>query len=139
MGSASDTVETALGKAIYQNTTYTAGSPLFLALGVAPVDDTTFTEIPNANNYSRTSVTMNATNWPEDGTIKGKFTNNITITTATASGSWGTPTFAALMTSGTYGAGTVVVWFAIDAATIQPITSGQPGSFAPGTLVSTND
>ena len=138
MGSASDTVETALGKAVLQNTTYTAGSPLFLALGTF-ADDTTFTEIPNANTYSRTSVTMNSTNWPEDGTIKGKFTNNVAITTATATGSWGTPTYWALTTSGTYGAGTVVVWGAIDAATVQAIASGQAGNFAIGTIVVTFD
>lgn len=138
MGSLSDTVETAVGKAIFQNTTYTAGSPLFLALGTA-ADDTTFTELANANNYSRTSVTMNSTNWPEDGTIKGKFTNNVAITTATASGSWGTPTYWALTTSGTYGAGTVVVWGAIDAATVQAIGSGQALQFAIGTIVYTSD
>jgi hypothetical protein len=139
MGSASDTVETALGKAVLQNTTYTSGSPLFFALGVAPVDDTTFTEIPNANSYARWSVTMNATNWPEDGTIKGKFSNNVVSTSPTATGSWGTPTFWALTTSGTYGAGTVVVWGAIDAATVQPISTGQAASFAVGTIVVTFD
>lgn len=138
MGSLSDTVETSVGKAILQNTTYTAGSPLYLCLGTAATD-TTFTELANANNYSRTSVTMNATNWPEDGTIKGRFTNNIAITTATASGSWGTPTVWALATSGTYGAGTVVVWGAIDAATQQPIGNGQAGNFAIGSIVITVD
>ena len=138
MGSISDTVETAVGKAIFQNISYTAGSPLFLALATA-ADDTTLTEIPNANNYSRTSVTMNATNWPEDGTTKGKFSNNVAITTATATGPWGTPTYWALTTSGTYGAGTVVVWGAIDAATVQAIGNGQAGNFAIGSIVITID
>lgn len=138
MGSVSDTVETALGKAVVQAITYTASSPQYLALGTF-ADDTTFTEVANANNYSRTSVTMNATNWPEDGTIKGKFTNNVVITTATASGSWGTPTYWAMMTSGTYGAGTVVMWGAIDAATVQAIGNGNFGNFAVGTIILTFD
>ena len=134
MGSLSDTVETSVGKAVFQNTTYTAGSPLFLALGTA-ASDTTFTELANANGYTRTSVTMNATNWPEDATTKGKFTNNVAITTATASGNWGTPTVWSLWTSGTYGAGTMVVWGSIDAASQQAITNGIAGNFAIGTIV----
>jgi hypothetical protein len=138
LGSLSDTAETAVGKALLQNTTYTAGSPLFLALGTAATD-TTFTELANANGYARLSVTMNATNWPEDGTIKGKFTNGIALTMATATGSIGTPTYWALTTSGTYGAGTVVVWGAIDAATVQAIGSGQAANFAIGTIVITID
>lgn len=138
MGSLSDTAETAVGKALLQNTTYTSGSPLFLALGTAATD-TTFTELANANAYARLSVTMNATNWPEDGTIKGRFTNGIALTTATATGSWGTPSVWALMTSGTYGAGTVVVWGAIDAATVQAIGNGQAANFAIGAIVITVD
>ena len=138
MGSLSDTAETAVGKAIFQNTTYTAGSPLFLCLGTV-ADDTTFTEVANANGYARLSVTMNATNWPEDGVVKGRFTNNIALTTVTASGSWGTPTVWALATSGTYGAGSIVVYGAIDASTIQPIASGQFGQFPIGTLIAAVD
>lgn len=138
MGSLSNTVETAVGQALLQGTTYTAGSPLFLALGTV-ADDTTFTEVANANAYARLSVTMNATNWPEDGTIKGKFTNAIALTTVTATGSWGTPTVWALTTSGTYGAGTVVVYGSIDAATQQPITNGIAANFSAGTIVVTVD
>jgi hypothetical protein len=138
LGSLSDTAETAVGKAIFQNTTYTSGSPLFLCLGTAATE-TTFTEVANSNAYARLSVTMNATNWPEDGTIKGKFTNGIALTTVTATGSWGTPTVWALATSGTYGGGTIVVYGDIDPATQQPITSGQAANFAAGTIVATID
>lgn len=138
MGSAVDTVETSIGKALLQNTTYTAGSPLFLCLGTA-ASDSAFTEVANSNGYARLSITMNATNWPEDGTIKGKFTNGIALTTATASGSWGTPTVWALATSGTYGAGTFVIWGAIDPVSQSPIGNGQAGNFAIGTLVATVD
>jgi hypothetical protein len=134
LGSLADTAETAVYKALVQATNYNAGATLYLCLGTAATD-TTFTELANANGYARLAVTMNATNWPEDGTIKGKGTNAIALTMATASGSLGTPTFWALATSGTYGAGTIVLWGAIDAATVQSIGNGQAANFAIGTIV----
>jgi hypothetical protein len=138
MGSASDTAETALGKVLVQGVTYTALATKYLCIGTY-ADDGTFTEIPNANGYSRTAITMSAANWPEDGTIKGKFTNNVVITSPTASGSWGTPTVLGFARAGTYGVLDIDFYGLIDASTVQAIGSGSALNLAVGTVVLTVD
>lgn len=76
-----------------------AGATPTFAQGVATVFIALFTstpsvggsggvEVPIANNYSRVSVTNNATNWPSASS--GLKSNGTAITFGTASGSWGT-------------------------------------------------
>ena len=136
MGSAANYAETKIGKAIFQNTTWTAGATLYVALGTA-ASDSAFTEVANSGGYARTAVTMSAANWPEDGTILGKFSNNISITSATATASWGTISQVALFDSATYGAGNMIVWNATDTA--QAVGNGQAANFAIGAIVFTVD
>jgi hypothetical protein len=64
---------------------------VYVALSTTtPNDDgTNFTE-PVGNNYSRASVTNNATNWP--AASGGSKDNGTAVTFPTASGSWGTVT-----------------------------------------------
>jgi hypothetical protein len=75
----------------------------FLALGTAMADQEagTFTEVTNAGAYARQAVTFAAA-------ANGATSNSADVTFPTATGSWGTVTHVAVVTSGTYGGGSVI-------------------------------
>lgn len=132
MGSAFDVAETLIGKAIFQHVAYDAGATLAICWATA-ADETGFTEVANANGYARTGVTANATNFPEDGTIKGQFSNGTAIITANASGAGWTATHVVITDSATYGAGNRIAWNALDAPITVP--SGSNAKFDIGQMI----
>jgi hypothetical protein len=95
---------------VFQGATATAlSTPCFIAWHTGdPLDDGSATnEVGNTNNYARTSFTFGTTNWNAATTPSNDaasiVTNKLTITTATASGSWGTITFFSLRIVSTIG------------------------------------
>ena len=116
MGSKSDYLENKVIDHVLGGVTYTPVATTYIALcTTTPTDASTgatIVEVANSNNYSRVSVTINNTNWPN--ATAGLKKNGTTITFPTASGSWGTVTSFAILDSGTYGAGNVLFWSALD-------------------------
>lgn len=76
-------------------------------------DGTGGTEVANANGYARTSYTNNGTNW---GAAAANLKTNATVLTfPEATGSWGTVAGMTFHTSGTYGAGSLILVAALTA------------------------
>jgi hypothetical protein len=102
MGSITDVLENALLNHI-ANTAYTASATIFVALCTADPTDTATTlagvEVTNANAYARTAITFSAA-------ASRQVIQSGAVTFPQASGAWGTITHWAIVTSGTYGAGT---------------------------------
>ena len=90
-------------------------------------------EVANANNYARKSTAGADWNVASGGQID----NANAITFNQASGSWGTVTHFALVSSETYGEGYVIGWAAL--TTEKSIGDGDTPSFAAGALVITAD
>jgi hypothetical protein len=102
MGSITDVLENALLNHV-ANTAYTASATIFVALCTADPTDTATTlagvEVTNANAYARTAITFSAA-------ATRQVIQSGAVTFPQASGAWGTITHWAIVTSGTYGAGT---------------------------------
>lgn len=85
----SDYLENELLDHVFGAAAYTAPATLYIALfTAAPGDDGTGGTEVSGNNYSRVSVTNNATNFP--AASAGAKSNGTEIAFPTASGSWGT-------------------------------------------------
>ena len=106
-------------------TPYTAPTTLWVALFTGTAASvranleagTISDEVANSGAYARTAVTFNAAT-----SGAGTSTNSADVTFTAASGSWGTVTCVAIMDSGTYGAGNVLVYGEL--GTAKTITSG---------------
>lgn len=136
MGSFSNYLENKVLDHVIGGPDYTRPATLYVALcTTAPTDASTGSTIvePSGDNYSRTAVTNNATNFP--AASSGSKANGTVITCPTASGSWGTITHIALMDASS--AGNVVAWGALD--TSKTIDSGDTISFAISALTVTLD
>lgn len=81
-------------------------------------------ELPSSNGYARQAIT-----WSAAGGNSVQNTNTITFT---ASGSWGTVTHWALVSSGTRGSGTAYARGALDAP--RTVTNGVQVRFTAGTV-----
>jgi len=110
---------------------FTAPATVYVALfTAAPNDAGGGTEV-SGNNYSRKSVTNNATEWP--AASGGSKSNANAITFATPSGSWGTVGWFALFDAST--SGNMLAWSALDST--QSPESGNTVQFDAGTLFGT--
>jgi hypothetical protein len=107
-----------------------APATVYLALGTA-CDATGLTGEPVGNGYSRTGITNNTTNFPTTSTQTKS--NAVAVTTATASGNWGTLGFGALYDAAS--TGNMLYWGPLSVA-VGP-GSGQAVNFAVGTIVAT--
>jgi len=86
-------------------------------------------EIPNSYGYARVSVP--AATWAT--AVNGRITNALTITFPFASGNWGWVRFFVLVSSSTYGAGSVLLYSSLDSQ--RNIIAGSQFRFNPGALV----
>lgn len=87
-GGKSDFLENELLDHVLGNAAYSAPSPVFVGLFTATPSDTGGGTEVSGSNYSRASVTNNATNFPAaSGGLKS---NGTDITFPVPSGSWGT-------------------------------------------------
>lgn len=105
MGSLSDFAENALINHICTNSAYSPASTLYLALCTAdPTDAATgasMNEVGNSNGYARTAITFAAAS-------SRRVTQTGGVSFPTATGSWGTVTHWAIVTTNTYGSGNVL-------------------------------
>lgn len=127
MGTLSDYAENALLKHISTEAAYSPAATIYLALCTAdPTDAATgasMNEAANANSYARTAITFGAA-------ASRRVTQSATVTFPTATGSWGTITHWAVVTSNTYGSGNVLAHGALNAS--QAIVNGNVPSVASG-------
>jgi hypothetical protein len=117
---------------LFNGGTFAQPSNLYLALyTVAPTVSTTGTEVTNAGAYARVTMACNTTNWP---TISGSTTtvsNGVAFTFAAATATWSSGsniTDAGIISSGTYGSGTLYYWG--DVTVAKPVFNGDTASFA---------
>lgn len=127
-GSMSDYLENKILDHVLGNTAYTAPATTYLGLWTATLSDTstgsTAGEV-SGGSYARVAVTNNTTNWPNASA--GSKNNGTDITFTTATGSWGTITYAAILDSGTAGAGNILYWW--DLTTSKTVASGDTVKF----------
>lgn len=137
MGSLSDYAENKILEHIVGKTSFTMPS-IWIALtasGNAITDSSTGTSIvePSGNAYARKSTA--GTDW---GTAaSGAISNSNAITFTTATGSWGTISYFALVDNATTGAGNIIAWGSI--TTPKAIDNGDTASFAVGDIDITLD
>ena len=102
MGTLSDFAENAVVKHLTREAAYSPAATIYLALCTGDPTDTgtgaSMNEVSNGNNYARTAVTLGAAS-------SRRVTQSGTVTFPQASGSWGTISHWAIVTSGTYGSG----------------------------------
>jgi hypothetical protein len=111
------------------NASWSAPGTVYVALGTAlSADGDSFTEV-TGNNYSRVSVTNNATNWPAASSGWKQSGTAITFPTATPSG-WGIITHFAIFDAST--GGNMLIWGALESAEL--IISGNNPEFQSGNL-----
>ncbi len=129
MGSFADFLENELLDHVFGNAAYTAPSPIHVGLSTTTITDAggNITE-PSGNNYSRVSVTNNATNFP--AASGGAKSNGTAITFPTASGSWGTVIDFFISDAGS--GGNILCYGTLTAS--KTIGSGDTASFAIGEL-----
>lgn len=123
----SDFSENALVKHITREEAYSPAATLYLALCTAdPTDAATgasMNEVANTGSYARTSVTYGAAS-------SRRVTQSGTVTFPALTGSLGTATHYAIVTSGTYGSGDVLASGAF--AVAKSLVSGNIPSVASG-------
>jgi|SRR5687768_10833614 len=126
MGAYSDFTLNAVSAA-WAGTPFTVPGTLYLGFSTSTIsaDGTGITE-PVGNGYARLAVAMNATTWT---VTANAITNAIALTTATASGNWGTLTDAFLYSTAS-GAGTLYAFDVL--ATARTVTSGEALTCAAG-------
>lgn len=112
MAEMTDYLEDALLNHTFRNSAYTSPTNVYLALyTAAPSDAGGGTEVANANGYAREAITFSA---PSGGAV----TNSNTMTFTASGGAWGTITHAAILDSGTHGAGNMLMWTDISSVVI---------------------
>ena len=105
MGDFSDYLENKWLDHVLEGATFTVPTTVALALHTAdPLDDGSGAEVPNTNNYSRTSCKAQFATLAATRIIS----NDGDITCPTASGSWGTVTHWGLWDNATWGAGNLL-------------------------------
>lgn len=135
-GSASDYLENKLLNEVVGKTAYTMPTAYIALLTAVPDDaDTgaTLTEPSTGDGYAR--ITTSGASWA--AASGGSTSNAAILTSATATGDWGTILAIALVDSATVGAGNVLVWGEL--ATSKTVLSGDSLTFAVGDLVITLD
>jgi hypothetical protein len=110
MAGLSDTYENRALDWLLVTGTPTRASGTWLALyTAAPTDSTSGTEVANSGAYARTSIAF-------DAAASGATANAGDVTFPTATGSWGTITHWAVVDSGTYGGGNIILYGAFNAS-----------------------
>jgi hypothetical protein len=121
MGSLTDVAENALLNHLC-STAYTASATLFVALCTADPTDTATTlagiEVANANAYARTAITFSAA-------ASRQVIQSGAVTFPPATGAWGTVTHWAIVTSGTFNAGTCLAHGAFTGS-FSPVNGNTP-------------
>jgi hypothetical protein len=135
-GSASDWAELKILEHMVGKTSWTMPTVYVALMTAAPGEANSgsgLSEVANSNNYARKSTAGGDWNSASAGAIA----NANAITFNQASGSWGTVSHFALMTSPVHGEGYMIAWG--DLTTPKAIDSGDTPEFAAGELDITCD
>lgn len=136
MGSFSNDLEDKVLDHIFGGGDYSRLATVYVGLWTAALSDTSTGSSANevsGGSYARVAVTNNATNWP--AASGGAKANGTVITFPTATGSWGTVTYFAVLSAAT--AGDILGWSILTQS--KAIGSGDTASFAVGDLDITLD
>lgn len=99
--SASNYLELELLDHVLGGADYTRPATVYISLHTGDPGETGASEVASSNNYSRASVTNNATNFP--AAASGSKSNDTVIQFATPSGTWGTVTHFGIWDAATTG------------------------------------
>lgn len=140
MSAMSDYLEVSLRTHLWRTSTWSKPTTARIALCTAATNDAntgaTITEVGNSNNYSRIAADPADGTWTAASSTDGLTDNASALTSATASGSWGTVSHIAICDSATHGAGNSIVHGALTAS--KTVASGDVVQFAAGALDITN-
>lgn len=125
MGSLSNVGENALVEHIFLETAYSPAATVYLALATSDPGEAatgaSMNEVANSGSYARTAITFGAAG-------SRRVTQSGAVNFPAATGSWGTVSHWAIVTSATYGAGNVLAYGAF--AVAKSIVSGNTPSVA---------
>jgi hypothetical protein len=139
MGSLSNYAENKILDHIVGKTSFTMPS-IYLALWTdsATIDDASTGSTANEVSTSGTSYARKSTSGSDwEAAASGAIQNAGAITFTTATGSWGTVKYVALVDNATAGAGNIIAWAQL--GTNKAITTGDTASFAAGDIDITLD
>ena len=136
MGSFSDDLEDKVLDHVFGGSDYSRLATVHVGLWTSALSDSDGGSAAgevSGGSYARVAVTNNATNWP--AASGGAKANGTVITFPTATGSWGTVTYFAILSAAT--AGDILGWAILTQS--KAIGSGDTASFAVGDLDITLD
>lgn len=118
---------------IHGKTAFTMPTIYMALYTTAPTDSTSGTEVANSGSYARVAVPGASWNAASGGSISNAADINFTQ----ATGSWGTVVAAALVDSGTHGAGNIIAY--VPLTINKTIDSGDTFKIAIGDAIYTLD
>lgn len=140
MSAMSDYLEVQIRTHLWRTGSMTKPTVAQVALCTAATTDantgTTITEVANSGSYARIAANPADGTWSAPDSTGGLTDNVGTLTSATATGSWGTISHIAICDSATWGAGNSIVHGALTAS--KTVASGDVVQFAAGALDITN-
>ena len=139
MAALSTYLENQLLTHIFRTSSFTKPSGLYFALASGTLLETMSgnlggNEFPNANGYARVTVSPADANFSAVGVVagSGETQNSGAITFPQATGSWGTATYVAIVDSGLYGQGQLLMFAPLQTA--KTIGTNDQFSFSAGQL-----
>lgn len=109
MANASDYLESQIYNHIFRSATFSKPSNIFIGLTTdVPTDDGTYTEVADANNYSRYAEVSGDANW-DTMLADGIGENLVDFTFDAATGNWGVVSGVIITDSETHSAGNVLL------------------------------
>jgi len=136
MGSFSNDLENKLLDHVLGGGDYSRLATVYVGLWTSALSDSSTGSSAgevSGGSYGRVAVPNNATNWP--AASNGAKANGTVIAFPSATGSWGTVTYFAILSAAS--AGTIIGWAALSQS--KAIGSGDTASFAIGDLDITLD
>lgn len=138
MGSFSDYLEKEILDHIFGGADYSRPATVYVGLWTSALSDSSTGSSAgevSGSAYARVAVTNNSTNWPAASGTTATKSNGTVITFPTATGSWGTVTYFAILDASSLG--NILGWAILTAS--KAIGDGDTASFAIGDLDITLD
>lgn len=132
MANASDYLEQQIYNHIFRAATFAKPSTIAIGLTLSvPLDDGTYTEVPNAGGYARYPNASGNTIWDAMST-PGSGSNTVEFAFPQATLNWGTVSGVIITDSATYGAGNVLLHGALTVP--RAVLAGDTFRFSAGAI-----
>ena len=132
MANASDYLEQAIYNHLFRDDTFAKPTSIYIGLTLdVPLDDGTYTEVANANNYARYVNASGDSVW-DAMSAPGSGANTVEFAFGQATGDWGTVSGVVITDSATHSAGNVLLHGALTSP--RNVQNGDTFKFSVGSL-----